>query len=109
MDLVRDHVVPTLADRGVVPSSDHTQVRASDDPGPAATPSRNRATVTVGESHTTLSGTGDGPEDVAPAVHVHIERIEVVRHEPAPPSTPTRRPLPRVDLDAYLTRRREDR
>lgn len=109
MDLVRDHVVPRLADRGVVPSSDHTQVRASDERGPTAAPSRNRATVTVGEAHTMFSGTGDGPEDVAPTVHVHIERIEVVRHEPAPPNTPTRRPLPRVDLDAYLTRRREDR
>ncbi|MER6197696.1 hypothetical protein ABT234_10025 [Streptomyces sp. NPDC001586] len=109
MDLVRDHVVPMLADRGVVPSSDHIQVRASDDRGPTSASSRNRATVTVGEAHTTLSAIGDGPEDSAPAVHVHIERIEVVRHEAAPPNTPTRRPLPRVDLDAYLTRRREDR
>ncbi|MDX2562914.1 hypothetical protein PV371_25115 [Streptomyces sp. TX20-6-3] len=65
--------------------------------------------MTVGEARTTLSGIDEGSEDAAPAVHVHIERIEVVRHEPAPPTTPARRPLPRVDLDAYLTRRREDR
>lgn len=107
LELVRDHVVPALADRGVVPSRDRTQVRASDVGRPTPVLSRNRAIVTVGETRTTLSDSGDGPPAAAPTVHVHIDRIDVVRH--TPPPAPTHRPLPRVDIDAYLTRRREDR
>jgi hypothetical protein len=66
-----------------------------------------------------LSPVATGVAEAGPDVHVHVhlDRVEVVHPAPGPPPTVAprvvapvrRRPVPTVDHDAYLLRRRENR
>lgn len=99
VELVREHVVPVLTERGVLPSSARVEVRRAEAGEPTPAPRAGTATVRTTEARRTPSAYGADASG-APAVHLHIARIEVL--PAAPPSLPTRS---RVDLDAYLARR----
>ncbi|MGW0950050.1 hypothetical protein ACWD4O_47070 [Streptomyces sp. NPDC002623] len=99
VELVREHVVPALTERGVLPSSVRVEVRRAEAGEPAPAPRAGTATVRTAaarRTHSVHSADASG----SPAVHLHIARIEVL--PAAPPSPPTGS---RVDLDAYLARR----
>ncbi len=105
VELVRDHVVPVLTGRGVLPPSAPVEVRTAEAGEPAPAPRAGTATVRTTAARRTPSAYDDASG--TPAVHLHIARIEVL--PPAPPPAPAApapvRPAPRVDLDAYLARR----
>jgi hypothetical protein len=107
VELVRDHVVPVLTERGALPPSAPVEVRAAKAGEPAPTPRAGTATVRTSAARRTPSAYSDTDASGAPAVHLHIARIEVL--PPAPPLAPAApapvRPASRVDLDAYLARR----
>jgi hypothetical protein len=125
-------VVPALIDVGVVGAGERIEVSAPEagrahrsGPSRANPPPRGVTVIRpgavrsaaphqVGDDSPVGSAHPRAHED-APApgpaqVHVHIDRIEVLRAAlpPAPPATPRRGP-PRVDHAAYLERRRADR
>ncbi|MFI7649204.1 hypothetical protein ACIBTZ_24455 [Micromonospora sp. NPDC049460] len=131
LDLVRDHVVPALRERGVVAAGERVDVRAAHQPGTSPPPPGRVQVVTdhrrvtpvapalppdAGAGATAAGGAPDGAESHRQAygdgraarrdVHVHIDRVEVIRSAPAVPPTPPA--TPRADLDRYLARRRED-
>lgn len=134
LDLVRDHVVPALREQGVVAAGERVDVRAAHQPGTTPPPpgrvqvvvDRRRVTSAApapppdagaGTAGPGVAGVPDGAESHRQAygdgraarrdVHVHIDRLEVIRSAPATPPTPPA--TPRTDLDRYLARRREDR
>lgn len=104
-ELLRDHVVPVLAASGVIPPHERADVRTPDAPGTARPPAPGRATVTAGRTRIADQSDRPGGYPGHREVHVHIDRVEVVRRAPDP--APPRSVTPRVDLDTYLERRRE--
>lgn len=111
-DLLRDRLVPELRARGVIGAAERVDLRARGRaPRPGATTlgwtvdGEARGAPTTGRGADGRPGSG---ADVG-GVHLHIDRVEVVRPvvEPRPaPASGTREPS---RLDAYLERRRTDR
>ena len=106
MELARDHVVPALAEAGLLTPGARTEVVA-DPPGarPPRGPRPGVDVVSFRDDRTDESGT-----DRPVAVTVTIGQVNVVRAAPAAasrPDRPARAPGP--DHEAYLRRRREDR
>ncbi|MFD7324213.1 hypothetical protein ACFV9D_24465 [Streptomyces sp. NPDC059875] len=131
LELVREHVVPALVERGLIAPGARPAVRRADEEPSGPDVSPDRPTVVAGRLRISSVPESDpawpqpGPGDV----HVHIDRIEVhPSHPPAPspppqppPSAPPPAPppaagpaaarpaAPHVDLDAYLAARRGER
>jgi hypothetical protein len=119
LELVREHVVPTLIERGLIaPGSRPTVRRSGQEPGglePAGPDvATDRPTIVAGRLRLTPPSDGPvRPEPEAGEVHVHIDRIDV--HPPASPTSLAPKPeaprpgAPDVDLKAYLAARRGER
>lgn len=107
--LVREHVVPVLVDSGMFRPGERFDVPDPDRPSRPADPQATRLLMSPPRiSQSDRTQTPSSPAQPAD-VHVHIDRIEVVR--PAAPTTPlpTRRPVPPVDHKAYLAKRAQGR
>lgn len=112
-DLLRDRLVPELRARGVIGAAERVDLRDGRGrvPRPGATTLGWTADGTTGGAPATGRGADGRPGSGAETggVHLHIDRVEVVRPvvEPrAAPASGTREPS---RLDAYLERRRTDR
>jgi hypothetical protein len=108
--LLRDHVVPALADRGELDRGERPRIvrgRAGRPVPPAGTIAVAPGRVDVRGTPLPPAGSGDAP--APPEVHVHIDRVVVTRAPAAPPAPPPAEPPPGVGADhaAYLARRRE--
>jgi hypothetical protein len=125
-DLVREHVVPALVAAGVLAPGERVRVTPAgasqgrgrhpqaQPPGSALVrPGRVRPDpAPAAVSPTAVSPTAVFPAAAAPGppeVHVHIDRVEVLRAAPPQPAEAAPRQVPRVDHAAYLERRRADR
>ncbi|MGE2722349.1 hypothetical protein [Mycolicibacterium celeriflavum] len=110
--LVREQVVPVLVDAGVLVSDERPAV--VDAETTVAPPEPGEVQLRV-ESHERPEPAppDSAPEPLLPTadIHVHIDRIDVVRPQPEPPPEPKRSaPRPRlVDHAEYLARRRDRR
>lgn len=112
-DLLRDRLVPELRARGVIGAAERVDLR--DGRGralrPGATTLGWTAAGEAGGAPTTGRGGRPGSSAEAGGVHLHIDRVEVVRPvvepRPAPALASGGREPSR--LDAYLERRRTDR
>jgi hypothetical protein len=107
--LLRDHVVPALADRGDVDRGERPRIvaRRAELPAPPA------GTIAVAPGRadvrrTAVPPASPGSAPARPEVHVHIDRVMVTR-APAAPAPPPPEPPPGAGADhaAYLARRRE--
>ncbi len=108
VELVREHVVPMLAERGLLRSSAEVEVRPAETGKPRqVTPTGTTDVLTTPARRTPHPF--KAVSSAAPVVHLHIARIDVHPPAPAPaqPSAvpPAHRTRERVDLDAYLARR----
>ena len=106
--LVREHIVPVLVEREVVPGDAEARFAAPD--RPHSRPARGQVVISTSRPEAMAGSTRmDGAsEPPTPQVHVHIDRVEVVRpaaERPARPA-PARPARPQVDHVAYLARRR---
>jgi hypothetical protein len=127
IDLVLDHVVPALIRAGVLSRGEQVRLSELDRADPHDRPAKDRepppgtAVLTTGRprrdgpaptggSRQNLGSRQNSAAQGPPQVHVHIDRIEVLRAKSPPtPVAPARREPPRVDHAAYLERRRADR
>ena len=114
-ELLRDHVVPALVRRGDLGRQERPGLvlRGSSAMAPLAPPAPGTLTVAAGRvdiHHGDRTGTAS-PGTTGPRTTVHIDRVVVTRAPtPAPPpAPPAPRPRPRVDHQAYLARRRDQR
>jgi hypothetical protein len=125
-ELVHQHLLSALSDRGLSGQGDlvlDAGPAGSDEVAaarllaavPPGTPAGS-AIVGVGASRREPAPDRPPQHPRTPDVHVHVERVVVVRVPPAqpprpaaPPIAPVGRRAPAVDHTAYLTRRREDR
>jgi hypothetical protein len=107
--LLRDYVVPALADRGELDRGERPRIvaRRADRPAPPA------GTIAVAPGRIEVRGTpvppaGPGDAPARPEVHVHIDRVVVTR-APAAAAAPPPAPPPGAGAGhaAYLARRRE--
>ncbi len=124
-DIVHRHLLSALAERGL---ADHADLVVGDAPdGPdhlaadqvmaAVPPGTPPATGVLGVSPPRPAPAPQTPARPRrePQVHVHVDRVVVVRTPPAPPARPSPPPsarppartAPAVDHTAYLARRRE--
>jgi hypothetical protein len=118
-ELVREHVVPALVAAGALTGDEAVRVTAPvigrERDGRSQQPSPGTALVTPGRVRVAPPAVEVAPPAAAlspPEVHVHIDRVEVLRAAaptPPPQPAPPRRQTPRVDHAAYLERRRADR
>ncbi|MGW1245209.1 hypothetical protein [Streptomyces bobili] len=110
LELVREHVVPVLAERGVLRPSARVEVRPTGAGKPPQPPPTGAATVLTTPVRRTPNRPSGTVASGNPVVHLHIARIDVFPPAPAPAHTPpavppSHRTGARVDLDAYLARR----
>ncbi|MFE9018101.1 hypothetical protein ACFYNL_05935 [Streptomyces sp. NPDC007808] len=103
-ELIRDHVAPALTASGVIPPSERPEFPDPRDDTSLAPPGAGHALVVPGRMR------GPSADEVKRSstsdVHVHIERVEVVR--PAPEAPGRRHDAEGFDLDGYLDRRRKE-
>jgi hypothetical protein len=103
--LIRTFLVQRLVDEHVLAQDERTEVRTTDDPGKPADPSSTGLVVPPARRFRAEVAAGRAG---APEVHLHIDRIEVIRPTASRPAPP-RRNAPPVDHEAYLARRRAER
>lgn len=116
-EILRDHVVPALVRGGdVTPRERPGLVLPRSPAAPPAPPAPGTLTVVAGQVDVRHGEEPDAPRArtpgaAAPQTSVHIDRVVVTR-APAPvppPAPPAPRQRPRVDHQAYLARRRDQR
>lgn len=100
--VLRGHLLPALRDQGLLSHDERAELVELDDSAAAPpAPAAGTTAVVVREADTTRSTEG--------GVHVHIDRVQIVRSAPDRPSPTPAAPNGPSRLEAYLERRRETR
>jgi len=115
--LLGEHVVPVLRAHGLIAPGERVDLpdgkRAEEgNVRPMRAPRPGAVAVRHGSVHQGDAAPGDPSTKVggrSTEVHVHIDRVEVLRAAPAPPPLPAVGPAAPSRLDTYLEQRRTAR